>query len=126
MHPNLHPNPIMQRLKESNPTARRVIPKSSFYKPDKLVKQLYIAWETGRKRSFHYRDYMGCDLSENEPDTLILFFVGATATLKGHNLDRLASRLRYHEPETIAVTPSRYTALVDLDQFVIIEAIVEN
>ncbi|MDO6430904.1 hypothetical protein Q4E93_09920 [Flavitalea sp. BT771] len=117
----------MQQLKEGNPTTMRVIPKSSFYKPDKSAKQLCIAWETGGIEAFHYRDLLRTSFRpEVDPNTIKLYFVGCCVRMKGNNLDSLAYRLLQHEPELIAVTPSRYIALSDVDQFVVNEVTIDD
>ena len=117
----------MRLLKDSNPTAKMFSAQNSFHDGITGEKELCLVWETGRNRSFVYRDYSGVDFHpEIDPLVLTLYFIGWAVTLKGYNLDRLAVRIVRDKPEIIAVQPERYAALSDTGQFFIHDAVVKE
>lgn len=127
MSRDLPHNLLLNRLKEGDPTVRGELPKNAIHDDKRFEKKLTIAWESGRRRAFLYRDYCGSDYHPTDmPGALVLYFYGWKVVLKGHNLLHLYSLMRRDRMKTIAVIPSRYIPLAGDRKYVVTEASVEK
>lgn len=117
----------IQQLKESDPTAQKLIQPNRFHDDGTINKKLCIAWDTGRRMFFHYVHFMTCDFDPN-PDLncITLEFMTRYVILKGYHLDGLFARLMQDEPHIISVVSERYTGIREPDQPFVVEAMVEK